>query len=781
MTSIDDQGEFGDVTYVLPRHHYDERSAGENCTNLLEHGLGALLQAKRGHDPFAVVFARMRGLFDFERAMVLVDASEQECVRCIAAMPGDLVGQTWAATEPWGRGPDPAALNSSSVAPWRTALEGIFAPDQPVLFLPLVTRNRTATMVLSRARGERHFDQGEMGLAQPLALLASTALALQRSDEIEEESRELQESFDRLRDERDTAQRRLDLLHAVIDVAPVGFAVEDAYGRPVLVNAAARSNADMDADGGRDRLPDLASRRVTKIPGLILRQDGEADLLPAERCVPGAAGERTMLTWRTTFDVLGESLRLSTSLDITVRKQLENDLARRAYMDGLTGLPNRTLIQEHLENVLRGKNPSDCFALAFLDLDNFKHINDYYSHAIGDALLAKVAQRISSRLRGSDMLARISGDEFVLLLDPLENADQLWTTIDHILEALKQPFYIEGYEVFTSASVGMSMHPDHGRTYEALRRNADSAMYRVKAGNKGRAALFDREMQKAVTARMELEQRLRWAIRDRQFRCAFQPKVDLRTQEVIGFEALVRWCDDSGVIQAPSDFVGLAIELGLIDEVTRFMLSEAVNAIEFLDDVYGPATTMSVNIAARQANNPTFMRALSDLLRSSPYARRFIFELTEDAFVAKGQFQTEVLPILRDIGIGVSIDDFGTGYSSLSALADITADEIKIDRSFVTAIHQRPRSQSVLKAIEWLSQALGITVIAEGVETYEELVYLQSATHIRYAQGYYFSKPFFLEDFTHQRSLSDNRAVPTVRQIPGRRSPLLSRTTGLRK
>lgn len=780
MTSIEDHRESGDAADVAVQGD-GRRSAGADRARLLEHALAAVLRAKPGHDPFAGAFAEMRRMLDFDRVMVFADAPGQDAVRCIAATPNDLVGCMWTGGKPAADSADPAASSSGGVAPWRTSLGDLLASDQPVLFLPLAAHGQTATMVLSRAAGEQHFRQDEVRLAETFALLVSSALALHRSNQIEEKSRRLGESVDKLCDERDAAQRRLSLLHAVIDVAPVGMAVEDTHGRPVLLNATARSNMEVHAEGGRDELPDFVSKRVTKISSLVLRQGEGADVLPAERCVSGSAGERTMLTWRTTFDVLGESLRLATSLDITDRKQLENDLAHRAYVDDLTGLPNRTLIQKHLENLLRRKGETDCFALAFLDLDNFKHINDYYSHAIGDALLAKVADRICGRLRGSDMLARISGDEFVLLLDPLENADQLWAIIDQILEALKQPFYIEGYEVFTSASVGMSVHPDHGRTYEALRRNADSAMYRVKVGTKGRAALFDREMQKAVTARMELEQRLRWAIRDQQFRCAFQPKVDLRSQEVVGFEALVRWCDDRGVIQAPSDFVGLAIELGLIDEVTRFMLNEAMDAMEVLDDVYGQATTMSINIAARQANNPTFMCALSDPLRCSPYASRFIFELTEDAFVAKGQFEVEVLPRLRDIGIGVSIDDFGTGYSSLSALADITADEIKIDRSFVTAIHQRPRSQSVLKAIEWLSQALGITVIAEGVETYEELVYLQSATHIRYAQGYYFSKPFFLEDFTHNRSLSDNRAVSAARQIPGRRSPLLSRATGRRK
>ncbi len=221
--------------------------------------------------------------------------------------------------------------------------------------------------------------------------------------------------------------------------------------------------------------------------------------------------------------------------------------------------------------------------MAFIDLDNFKHINDYYSHAIGDALLVKVAERIGKCLRETDMLARISGDEFLLLITPVESEEHIRTIVDQLLDSLKQPFHIEAFELFTSASLGVSVYPEHGLSYEALRRNADNAMYRAKNGAKGEAIYFDVKMGQTITARMELEQRLRLAIRDRKFCCAFQPKVDLHSQEVVGFETLVRWRDDDGEIQPPSTFVGLAIELGLIDPITHFVLDEAVRSIDRLD------------------------------------------------------------------------------------------------------------------------------------------------------------------------------------------------------
>jgi cyclic di-GMP phosphodiesterase Gmr len=285
-------------------------------------------------------------------------------------------------------------------------------------------------------------------------------------------------------------------------------------------------------------------------------------------------------------------------------------------------------------------------------------------------------------------------------------------------------------------------------------------------------------MGQAVTARMEREQRLRLAIRDRQFYCAFQPKVDIRTQEVIGLEALVRWRDSNGDIQGPSEFVSLAVELGLIDQITHMVLDETVAAMGHIDEAFGPHTTISLNVAAKQATNLGFMLSFVQALEKTGRAERFMIELTEDAFLAKNQFQREILPLLRRLGVRVSIDDFGTGYSSLSALADITADEIKIDRSFITGIHKRPRSQNVLKAIESLSGALGMTVVAEGIETFEELAYLQAATRIRYAQGFYFSKPLFIGNMGYGDDVAfAPRTLATAREAPETRG---ARASGAR-
>jgi cyclic di-GMP phosphodiesterase Gmr len=558
------------------------------------------------------------------------------------------------------------------------------------------------------------------------------------------------------------------LLEQIVDCLPIALTVQDHNGRFILANAAAAGNLAIPIDAliGSSPADFLPSAEAAD------RRDWEIDLIRSgksstvEEKVVGPAGEQTWLTCYQPVRTSDQTVLLTTSLDITKRKQIEDGLLQRVNFDDLTGLPNRILIRERVDRILRDKERR--FALAFIDLDNFKHINDYYNHAVGDALLLKIATRIAKRLRGSDMLARISGDEFLLLLDPIEDGDQVGAIVEQILADLKQPFHIETFEIFTSASIGVSVHPAHGLTYEELRRNADSAMYRAKKDATGEAVYFDLQMGRAISARMELEQRLRLAIRDCRFCCAFQPKVDIRSQEVVGFETLVRWRDGGGEIHPPSSFIGLAVELGLIDTITRSVLAETLSSIETLDQEFGPATTISINVAAKQASDLNFMGSLTETLKASKFAPRIMLELTEDAFVAKSQFQTQVLPMLREFGVRVSIDDFGTGYSSLGALADITADEIKVDRSFISSIHERPRSQSVLRAIESLGHALGMTIVAEGVETFEELVYLQVATRIRYAQGYYFSKPFFLGEAASAKRVNFSEQARSGRSYNGR-------------
>jgi cyclic di-GMP phosphodiesterase Gmr len=538
-----------------------------------------------------------------------------------------------------------------------------------------------------------------------------------------------------------TVDAELSILRDVFRMLPTGVTVQDEQGRFVLVNDAAAVQLGIAAgDPAMSSSQELNRRRET---GLELLRAGRQAV--AEECLSSGPVKQVLLTAHRPVRIADRNLLLSSSADISEQKAVEDHLFRSAYYDELTGLPTRRVI-EHRANSLLQREEQVRFALAFLDIDNFKHINDYYGHAIGDALLVEVAKRLGLDLRESDMLSRISGDEFLLLLDPIQSEHEVAEYIHFTLERLRAPFFIDGSEIFASTSIGVSLYPDHGKSYEVLRQNADIAMYRVKNDGKGSAAFFDSGMELEALARMKIEQSLRLAILEKRFCCAFQAKVDIRTQDIKGIEALVRLRDDAGVIQAPGTFINLAVELGLIDELTHLVLAEIVKSIDLINETFGHDTTISINVAAKQAGNSEFMRSFAEALEATGFPGRFMIEVTEDAFVAKTRFQDEILPIFRKLGVGISIDDFGIGYSSLSALADITADEIKIDRSFITDIHKRPRSQGILRAIESLSEALGMTVIAEGLESFEELAYLQAATNIRYAQGFYFSRPVFLEE-----------------------------------
>jgi diguanylate cyclase (GGDEF)-like protein len=434
-------------------------------------------------------------------------------------------------------------------------------------------------------------------------------------------------------------------------------------------------------------------------------------------------------------------------------KVSQKELRFRANHDQLTGLPNRSYIQELVDDLVAHKKPGDVFALAFVDVDNFKRVNDFYGHAAGDALLKSVAERIRSQIRQTDLLGRISGDEFVIVLDPFEERSEATSLIERIKARLAGTFEIDGVSIRMSASIGVALFPSQGRDYETLRRNADTAMYQAKITSKGSVGFFCDTMGRMAAERMSLENRLRAAIQNEEFEYALQAKVDLRDQATTGFEALLRWVDDNGAVHSPAMFLSLAGELGLLDDIIDIALDRLIGNLPRLDARFGDGVTYSINVSAKQAEKIAFMETLVRRIADTGRARNFMLELTEDAFVLSGPFQSHIFPLLREVGIGISIDDFGTGYSCLSLLANIPADELKVDRSLVTSIHERPRSQSVLRAVESLSSALGMSVVAEGIETAEERHYLLELSGIGGGQGYLFHKPQFIDGVIANRAL----------------------------
>ena len=556
----------------------------------------------------------------------------------------------------------------------------------------------------------------------------------------------------------------LALLEAIVNALPVGLSVQDGQGRLLVLNEQAALAIGGEISrlrgsipfGVRQANPEQIARRRERF---AKRLDGSEAWL-RERVVAIEGKPHTLLVTGRPIEVDRQKMLVSTSIDITERKHVEDELRLLAFHDQLTGLPNRISIQKCVDAALLEHADSGMFALAFIDLDNFKSINDYYGHVIGDELLRAVAKRIAGQARACDTLARISGDEFLMLVNPLEDPASLPLLMNRVTNAMKEPFFIEGHEMLASATIGASIFPLHGQSYDTLQRCANTAMHHAKSGSKGSTFCFDSVMSD-VTARMDKEQRLRDAVRDRHLRTYLQPKVAIGTGKIVGFEALVRWIEDDREVLGPSEFIPIATELGLIDAITHFVLDDVANCLPRLRSRFGEEISISVNIAARQAGDVPFITSLAGYLQAKGISTSIILELTEDAFVATQRFQNHVLPRLREIGVRVSIDDFGTGFSSLSKLADITVDEVKVDRTFISSIHERPRSQGILKAIESLCQALKIEVVVEGVETAQELAYLAEHTSIQLVQGYYFGEPRFIESLLEAEPVGpDNGQIP---------------------
>ncbi len=428
--------------------------------------------------------------------------------------------------------------------------------------------------------------------------------------------------------------------------------------------------------------------------------------------------------------------------DLTADLRTARDsLEYRANHDELTGLASRAHFESITGRAISAGLPDRRFALAFIDLDGFKQVNDYYGHDVGDQLLMAVADRLRHQTRTGDVLARISGDEFMMLIDPIEDEDALGAVIARALDCMRRPFVLGQRHLMVSASIGAAIYPEHGDSYEQLRRNADMAMYSAKSTARGTAEVYRDSLGRAAAERLAREQDLRRAIAQRRFRAVLQPEVHLRSRRIVGFEVLARQVDDDGRIGDSAEFVALAAHLGLLDEITDIVVADALGSLPALDAAFGADTTISVNVSAKQFTDPASLSRLLHRLRRSGYRRRFVVEVTEDALLESSAAHSGITALLRESQVRVSIDDFGTGYASLSRLLTVTADEIKIDRSFIAGVHESARSQVLVRAIDYLGDELGPKVVAEGIETADELRYLMEHSAVDMAQGYLFAPP----------------------------------------
>jgi diguanylate cyclase (GGDEF)-like protein/PAS domain S-box-containing protein len=434
--------------------------------------------------------------------------------------------------------------------------------------------------------------------------------------------------------------------------------------------------------------------------------------------------------------------------DITDAKTHQDELARQANHDSLTGLPNRNLLWDRIDHTCaRSQRYGDFAAVAFLDLDNFKVVNDSLGHALGDHLLRAVAERLESSLRAMDTVARLGGDEFVLVLSDQKSEQSVSGELQRIVESFSQPFAVDGRDVFITASVGVALYPQDARDPESLMKNAELAMYRAKESGRNTYQLYTVEMQTRVSERLALESRLRRALERGEFSLHYQPQVDLRTNRIFGCEALIRWKQaDLGMV-APAVFIPLAEETGLIVTIGEWVLRTACLQCKSWQEAGLPAVTVAVNISARQFREKNLLQRVGTILAETGLAPgQLELEVTESVIMHDTQQVIASLEAFRDMGVRLSVDDFGTGYSSLSYLKRFPVDRLKIDQSFVRDLSTDADDAAIAQAVITLGHTMNLRVIAEGVETPEQLAFLRKH-QCDEMQGYLFGKPMPAEEF----------------------------------
>ncbi|TXJ14011.1 MAG: EAL domain-containing protein [Afipia sp.] len=437
---------------------------------------------------------------------------------------------------------------------------------------------------------------------------------------------------------------------------------------------------------------------------------------------------------RVTFE--GRDCFLVSAVDITERRRAEARIAYMAHHDGLTNLPNRVMFQERLRHDLERNHPAGKnVAVLCIDLDLFKNVNDSFGHPVGDKLLIEVAQRLAESVRGGNLVARLGGDEFAMILAANVSPNEVSAQAAQIIEMVSAPYRIDGLEVVIGASIGIAISPGDGGTAEELLRNADMALYRAKSEGGGVHHFFEKEMDRLAQRRRDMEIDLRHALASGEFELHYQPLVDLAQDRIVSFEALLRWRHPEKGMISPADFIPLAEDIGLIVPLGEWVLREACKqAAEWPSDV-----RVAVNLSAAQFRNRNLSQAVFTALAQSGLSPlRLELEITESIFLADSEANLAILHQLREFGVRISMDDFGTGYSSLSYLRSFPFDKIKIDRSFVRDIAERPDSIAIVRAISGLGRSLNISTTAEGVETVDQLDWLRSegCTEV---QGFLFS------------------------------------------
>ncbi|ATD60382.1 MAG: putative bifunctional diguanylate cyclase/phosphodiesterase [Janthinobacterium svalbardensis] len=444
--------------------------------------------------------------------------------------------------------------------------------------------------------------------------------------------------------------------------------------------------------------------------------------------------------------------------DISERKRTEEQIRRLAYCDSLTGIPNRQAFLETLEReLLRSKEHDKKFAVLFMDLDAFKRINDTLGHDVGDHLLKVVSERLRETIRPSDLvlraehefeasfggsnLARLGGDEFTILIPDLERVEDALNVAHRVKEAMRRPFMIEAHEIFVTASIGISLYPEDGEDCNSLLKYADTAMYHAKNCGKNNAKLYSSSLTMEIMSHVKMEVGLRKALQNNELYLLYQPQIDVPSTQIVGVEALVRWRHPERGIISPTEFIPLAEETGLIVPIGEWVLRTACNQAKAWQSDGGRAIRMAVNLSAKQFKDENLMQiVLSALADTGLDARLLELELTEGTLMDDARATMVTLEQLRGIGVYLSIDDFGTGYSSMNYLKRFDVRALKIDKSFIAGLPQDTENAAITRAIIAMAHGLKMVVVAEGVETDEQLLMLEEYG-CDMAQGYFLGHP----------------------------------------
>ena len=515
-----------------------------------------------------------------------------------------------------------------------------------------------------------------------------------------------------------------------------GWPLAEAVGRPMTEVFRTLSATSTEPTETTAELAILQIRSVHLPPSCILiRRDGlEIPIEDTIAAIHDRQGEATgaVIVFR----------------DVSVARAMAQQITHSAEHDFLTGLPNRLLLNDRLSQAIASaRRHTKQVAVLFLDLDGFKHINDSLGHPVGDKLLQSVAARLVASVRGADTVSRQGGDEFVVLLPDLQQPEDAVAMAGRILRDVATPHKVDQHELHVTTSIGVSVFPDDGADAETLIKNADTAMYQAKENGRQSFQFFKPAMNARAVERQSIEESLRRALERQEFTLHYQPKINLKTGAITGAEALIRWTHPGRGPISPSQFIPVAEDCGLILPIGRWVLRHATEQAQAWVDAGLRPTTMAVNVSAMEFRDNDFLRDLFTILDESRFNPSALeLELTESVLMKRVASTAFILQALRKRGVRVAIDDFGTGYSSLSYLRKFPIDTLKIDQSFVGQIAGGDEDAAIVTAVIGMAQSLKLRVVAEGVETFEELAFLH-AHQCEEAQGYYFSHPVPAEQF----------------------------------